>query len=195
MKKNGYFNHQTAIIDQKAKIGSNTNIWHWTHISENAIVGKNVTIGQSVFVGNGVVIGNNCKIQNNVSIYSGVTLEDGVFCGPSMVFTNVINPRASVNRKKEFKKTLVQKGVSLGANCTVICGNTIGEYAFIGAGAVVNSDIKPYGLYVGVPAKQIGWVNEIGERLNLPLEGKAQLRCANTGKTYQLMGSTVTVLE
>jgi len=165
-----YTAHETAIIDQGAKIGINTRIWHWTHICGGAIIGKKCSLGQNVFVGNRVVIGNNVKIQNNVSVYDNVTLEDDVFCGPSMVFTNVYNPRSEISRKNEYRDTLVKKGATLGANCTIICGHTIGQYAFIGAGAVVNCDVPDFALMVGVPARQIGWMNRFGERLDSPPE-------------------------
>ena len=165
-----YTAHETAIIDQGANIGINTRIWHWTHICGGAIIGKKCSLGQNVFVGNRVVIGNNVKIQNNVSVYDNVTLEDDVFCGPSMVFTNVYNPRSEISRKNEYRDTLVKKGATLGANCTIICGHTIGQYAFIGAGAVVNCDIPDFALMVGVPARQIGWMNRFGERLDSPPE-------------------------
>ena len=165
-----YTAHETAIIDQGANIGINTRIWHWTHICGGAIIGEKCSLGQNVFVGNRVVIGNNVKIQNNVSVYDNVTLEDDVFCGPSMVFTNVYNPRSEISRKNEYRDTLVKKGATLGANCTIICGHTIGQYAFIGAGAVVNCDVPDFALMVGVPARQIGWMNRFGERLDSPPE-------------------------
>ena len=181
-----YTAHHTAIIDQGAKIGDSCRIWHWVHISSGARVGSGCSVGQNVFIGNDVFIGNNCKIQNNVSIYDAVTLEDDVFCGPSMVFTNVYNPRSAVTRKDEYRKTLVKKGATLGANCTIMCGITIGEYSFIGAGAVVNKDVKPYALMVGVPAKQIGWMSQHGERLNLPIIGSGETTCPHTGMLYIL---------
>jgi UDP-2-acetamido-3-amino-2,3-dideoxy-glucuronate N-acetyltransferase len=165
-----YIAHETAIIDQGANIGINTHIWHWTHICGGAIIGEKCSLGQNVFIGNRVVIGNNVKIQNNVSVYDNVTLEDDVFCGPSMVFTNVYNPRSEISRKNEYRDTLVKKGATLGANCTIICGHTIGKYAFIGAGAVVNCDVPDFALMVGVPARQIGWMNRFGERLGSPPE-------------------------
>lgn len=178
--------HPTAIVDDGAKIGDGTRIWHWTHISGKASIGICCSFGQNVFVGNDVIIGNNCKVQNNVSIYDAVTLEDDVFCGPSMVFTNVYNPRSAVVRKNEYRRTLIKKGVTLGANCTIVCGVTIGEYAFIAAGAVVNKDVKPFALMAGVPAKHIGWMSEHGERLNLPLDGNAEAICQHTGRLYKL---------
>jgi UDP-2-acetamido-3-amino-2,3-dideoxy-glucuronate N-acetyltransferase len=180
--------HPTAIVDAGAKIGSGTRIWHWVHICAGARIGTMCSFGQNVFVGNDVTIGSRCKIQNNVSIYDAVTLEDDVFCGPSMVFTNVYNPRAAVARKDEYRKTRVGAGATLGANCTIICGITIGHHAFIGAGAVVNRDVKPFALVAGVPAKQIGWVSEHGERLALPLKGSGKAKCPATGVEYILEG-------
>jgi len=158
--------HPSAIVDEGAQIGEGSRVWHFSHVCSGARIGRNVSLGQNVFVGNKVVIGDNCKIQNNVSIYDNVTLEEGVFCGPSMVFTNVYNPRSLVERKNEYRNTFVKKGASLGANCTIVCGTTIGEFAFIGAGALVKKDVKPYSLMVGIPAKQIGWMSEYGEKLN-----------------------------
>jgi UDP-2-acetamido-3-amino-2,3-dideoxy-glucuronate N-acetyltransferase len=178
--------HPTAIIDDGAQIGDETRIWHWVHVCAGARIGACVSLGQNVFVGNKVVIGDHCKIQNNVSVYDNVTLEEGVFCGPSMVFTNVYNPRSLIERKSEYRNTLVKKGATLGANCTIVCGVTIGEFAFIGAGAVVNKDVKPYALMVGVPARQVGWMSEYGERLDLPLIGNAATICEQTGKRYEL---------
>lgn len=179
--------HETAIVDEGANIGAGTRIWHWVHICGGAKIGKSVSLGQNVFVGNKVTIGDNCKIQNNVSIYDNVYLEDGVFCGPSMVFTNVYNPRSLIERKAEYRPTLVSRGATLGANCTIVCGNTIGEFAFVGAGAVVASDVKPYALVVGVPAKQIGWMSEYGEQLDLPVNGDGSIECLHTGATYKLV--------
>ena len=187
--------HPTAIVDDGAKIGAGSRIWHWAHVCGGARIGEGVSLGQNVFVGNKVIIGDRCKIQNNVSVYDNVTLEEGVFCGPSMVFTNVYNPRALVERKNEYRDTLVKKGATLGANCTVVCGVTIGEYAFIGAGAVINKDVKPYALMVGVPARQIGWMSQYGEKLNLPLTGTAVATCATTGLQYQLQNDTLSVQE
>lgn len=178
--------HPSAIVDQGAQIGDGSCVWHFVHVCAGARIGKGVSLGQNVFVGNKVVIGDRCKIQNNVSIYDNVTLEGGVFCGPSMVFTNVYNPRALIERKAEYKDTLVKKGATLGANCTLVCGITVGEYAFIGAGAVVNKDVKPYALMVGVPAKQIGWVSQYGEQIPLPVTGQWQFTCPYTGQKYHL---------
>lgn len=178
--------HPTAIIDSGASIGHNTKIWHWVHVSSGAKIGDLCSLGQNVFVANNVVIGNNVKIQNNVSIYEGVILEDDVFCGPSMVFTNVYNPRSAVSRKHEYRTTLVKKGATLGANCTIVCGVTIGNYAFIGAGCVVNRDVPDYALMVGVPARQIGWMSQSGDKLDLPLDGHAETICEKTNLCYFL---------
>ena len=183
--------HPTAIVDEGARIGCDSRIWHWVHVCGGAIIGRSVSLGQNVFIGNKVVIGDNCKIQNNVSVYDNVTLEDGVFCGPSMVFTNVYNPRALIERKNEYQNTLVKKGATLGANCTVVCGVTVGEYAFVGAGAVVNTDVPAFALVVGVPARQIGWVSDYGARLDLPLTGSAETVCPQTGQRYVLDGNVV----
>ncbi len=179
--------HATAIVDPGADIGDGSRIWHWTHVCAGAHIGRNCSLGQNVFVGNRVTIGDNVKIQNNVSVYDNVTLEDDVFCGPSMVFTNVYNPRAAISRKAEYRDTLVRRGATLGANCTVICGTTIGEYAFIAAGAVANRDIAPYALMAGVPARQIGWMSRYGERLDLPLGGNGSATCPHTHEVYQLL--------
>jgi UDP-2-acetamido-3-amino-2,3-dideoxy-glucuronate N-acetyltransferase len=187
--------HSTAIVDEGAEIGAGSHIWHWVHVSAQASIGKGCSLGQNVYVGNDVKIGNNVKIQNNVSVYDAVTIEDDVFCGPSMVFTNVYNPRATVSRKDQYRRTLIQRGSTLGANCTIVCGITIGEYAFIGAGAVVNKSVPAYALMVGVPAKQIGWMSEFGEQLRLPLHGQAEVICENTGARYVLTGSTLTKIE
>jgi UDP-2-acetamido-3-amino-2,3-dideoxy-glucuronate N-acetyltransferase len=180
--------HPTAIVDEGAQIGEGTRVWHFVHVCSGAKIGKSVSLGQNVFVGNQVTIGDRCKVQNNVSVYDNVTLEEGVFCGPSMVFTNVHNPRALIERKNEYRSTLVKKGATLGANCTVVCGVTIGEYAFVGAGAVVNKDVKPYALMVGVPARQVGWMSQFGEQISLPLQGKGKDICHHTGATYILNG-------
>lgn len=178
--------HETAIVDAGAELGADTRVWHWVHVSAGAQIGEKCSLGQNVYVGNKVKIGNNVKIQNNVSVYDNVTLEDDVFCGPSMVFTNVYNPRSAVSRKDEYRNTLVKRGATLGANCTLVCGVTVGEYAFVAAGAVINRDVKPYALMVGVPARQIGWMSRFGERLNLPLHGEAQTICEHTGESYAL---------
>jgi len=178
--------HSTAIVDDGAQIGEGSRIWHWVHVCGGAKIGKGVSLGQNVFVGNKVVIGDHCKIQNNVSVYDNVILEEGVFCGPSMVFTNVYNPRSLIERKNEYRNTIVKKGATLGANCTVVCGTIIGECAFVGAGAVVNKDVKPYALMVGVPAKQIGWMSEYGEQIPLPLTGEGHYTCPHTGQQYTL---------
>ena len=178
--------HPSAIVDEGAEIGEGTRVWHFVHVCSGAKVGKNVSMGQNVFVGNKVTIGDNCKIQNNVSVYDNVHLEEGVFCGPSMVFTNVYNPRSLIDRKDEYRNTLIKKGATLGANCTIVCGVTVHEFAFVGAGAVVNKDVPPYALVVGVPAKQIGWISEFGEQLDLPLTGQAETTCRRTGIRYVL---------
>jgi UDP-2-acetamido-3-amino-2,3-dideoxy-glucuronate N-acetyltransferase len=183
--------HPSAIVDEGAQIGEGSRVWHFVHVCGGARVGKNVSMGQGVFVGNKVTIGDNCKIQNNVSVYDNVHLEEGVFCGPSMVFTNVYNPRSLIERKDEYRDTLVKKGATLGANCTIVCGVTIGEYAFVGAGAVVNKNVPTYALMVGVPAKQIGWMSEYGEQLDLPIEGTAEARCLHTGAIYRLRDGLV----
>ena len=183
--------HPTAIVDEGAQIGEDCRIWHWVHVCAGAKIGKGVSLGQNVYVGNKVVIGKQCKIQNNVSVYDNVTLEDGVFCGPSMVFTNVYNPRSLVERKNEYRNTLVKKGATLGANCTIVCGITIGEYAFIGAGAVINKDVKPYALMVGVPARQVSWMSEYGEQIPLPLEGEGEYKCPHSGQKYKLINNQI----
>lgn len=183
------FIHQTSVVDEGAKIGNGTKVWHFSHISSGAKIGCFVTIGQNVYVGNTSIIGDHCKIQNNVSVYDNVVLEEDVFCGPSVVFTNVINPRSSIERKNEYKDTLVLKGASLGANCTIICGVKIGAYSFVGAGAVVREDIPPFAVVAGVPAKQIGWISEHGDKLNLPLTGDCETKCNISGDTYILKGN------
>ena len=190
-----YFAHSTAIVDEGARIGDDSRIWHFAHVCAGARIGKSVSLGQNVFVSNRVVIGDRCKIQNNVSVYDNVTLEEGVFCGPSMVFTNVYNPRSLVERKDEYRDTLVGKGATLGANCTIICGVTIGAFAFVGAGAVVTRDVPAYALTVGTPARQIGWMSEFGERLKLPLQGGGQAVCPHTGARYILTGSVLAKSE
>jgi UDP-2-acetamido-3-amino-2,3-dideoxy-glucuronate N-acetyltransferase len=178
--------HPSAIVDDGAQIGAGSRVWHWTHVCGGARIGERCSLGQNVFVGNRVTIGNNVKVQNNVSIYDNVTLEDDVFCGPSMVFTNVYNPRSAVSRKDEYRDTVVRRGATLGANCTIVCGVTIGEFAFVGAGAVINDDVPPYALMVGVPARQIGWMSRFGERLALPLTGDGEAVCPHTGDRYRL---------
>jgi len=181
-----FYKHETAIIDDGAQIGKDSRVWHWAHVCSGAIIGDEVSLGQNVFVGNKALIGNKCKVQNNVSVYDNVHLGEGVFCGPSMVFTNVYNPRSLIERKDQYRDTIVKKGATLGANCTVVCGITIGEYAFIGAGTVVNKDVKPFALMVGVPAKQIGWMSVYGEQLALPLTGFEEVRCPHTNQKYRL---------
>jgi len=185
--------HETAIIDDGAKIGTGSRIWQWVHVCAGAKIGSDVSLGQNVFVGNKVIIGNKCKIQNNVSVYDNVHLEEGVFCGPSMVFTNVYNPRSLIERKDEYQDTFIKKGATLGANCTIVCGITVGKFAFIGAGAVVNKNVPDYALMVGVPSKQIGWMSEHGEKLDLPVLGNAQTTCKHTGQQYQLKNDKLIV--
>lgn len=187
--------HPTAIVDEGAAIGAGSRIWHWVHVSSGARIGTGCSLGQNVFIGSDVVIGNNVKIQNNVSVYDAVTLEDDVFCGPSMVFTNVYNPRSTVSRKSEYRPTLVKKGATLGANCTIVCGITIREHAFVAAGAVVTRDVPAYALVAGVPARQIGWMSAHGERLDLPLTGNQQAVCKATGARYELRNQEVTCLQ
>ncbi len=188
-----FYKHDSAIIDEGARIGAHCRVWHFAHICAGAQLGEKCSVGQNVFIGNKVKIGNNCKIQNNVSIYDNVYLEDDVFCGPSMVFTNVINPRSAIERKDQYKDTLVCKGATIGANATVICGVTLGEFCFIAAGAVITKDVKPFALVAGVPAKQIGWMSRYGERLNLPLTGNAQTTCPHTKEVYQLNDGAVRI--
>lgn len=180
--------HPSAIVDDGAQIGEGSRIWHWVHICAGARIGSGVSVGQNVFIGNKVIIGDKCKIQNNVSVYDNVILDEGVFCGPSMVFTNVYNPRSLINRKDEYRTTHIKKGATLGANCTIVCGITVGEFAFVGAGAVVNRDVLPYALMVGVPARQIGWMSEHGEQIPLPLHGEGQYVCPHSGAHYKLVG-------
>ncbi len=187
--------HATAIVDEGAQIGDGTRIWHWVHVSSGARIGAGCSLGQNVYVGNRVVIGDNVKIQNNVSVYDNVTLEDGVFCGPSMVFTNVYNPRSDVSRKDEYRDTLVKRGATLGANCTIVCGATVGEYAFVGAGAVVNRDVPAFALIVGVPGRQVGWMSRFGERLDLPLTGDAVAVCPHTGDHYALQAGVCRISD
>ena len=190
-----YTAHPSAIIDEGAQIGAATRIWHWVHVSAGARIGERCSLGQNVYVGSDVNIGNNVKIQNNVSVYDAVTIEDDVFCGPSMVFTNVFNPRSAVTRKNEYRPTLVKRGATLGANCTIVCGVTVGEYAFVGAGAVINKDVPAYALMVGVPAKQIGWMSKYGEKLGLPVFGQGKAKCEFTDSRYELDGGQLKYLE
>jgi UDP-2-acetamido-3-amino-2,3-dideoxy-glucuronate N-acetyltransferase len=187
--------HPTAIVDAGARIGDSTRIWHWVHVCSGARIGSGCSLGQNVFVGNRVVIGDHVRVQNNVSIYDGVTLEDGVFCGPSMVFTNVINPRAEVPRKDEFKATLVRRGATLGANCTIVCGVTIGCYAFVGAGAVVTRDVPDHALVVGTPARLAGWMSRSGEKLSLPIGGSGSASCPRTGERYTLRAGVCSLVD
>lgn len=186
-----WYQHPSAIVDEGAQIGEGSRVWHFVHVCGGARIGRKVSLGQNVFVGNRVVIGDACKIQNNVSVFDNVTLEEGVFCGPSMVFTNVYNPRALIERKDEYRDTRVMRGATLGANCTIVCGVTIGEFAFVGAGAVVHKDVPAYALMVGVPARQIGWMSEYGEQLALPLAGEAEAVCEHTGARYVLEGTAL----
>lgn len=188
-----YHVHESAIVDTGAKIGSGTRVWHFVHVCSGAQIGEGCSLGQNVFVGNKVTIGNNVKIQNNVSVYDNVHIEDDVFCGPSMVFTNVYNPRSFIERKTEYRDTLVKKGATLGANCTIVCGVTIGEYSLVGAGAVINKNVPAFALMVGVPAKQIGWISKYGEQLDLPLTGHVSATCEHTGEQYQLENDLVSI--
>ena len=189
------FVHETSFIDENVIIGQGTKIWHFNHILKDCKIGKGCSFGQNVVVGPNVSIGNNVKIQNNVSVYEGVTLEDGVFCGPSCVFTNVNNPRSEIVRKHEYRKTLVKRGVTLGANCTIICGVTLGKFAFIGAGAVISRDVPDYALMVGVPGKQVGWMSEYGEKLDLSVRGNGETICKHTNKKYLLKDDKVTLKD
>jgi UDP-2-acetamido-3-amino-2,3-dideoxy-glucuronate N-acetyltransferase len=184
-----YFAHETAVIDEGSEIGKGTKIWHFSHVMPNSKIGENCNIGQNVVISPDVVLGKNVKVQNNVSIYSGVICEDDVFLGPSMVFTNVINPRSAIVRRGEYSKTLVKRGASIGANATIVCGNNIGEYAFIGAGAVVTKEVLPYALVVGNPSKQIGWISEFGHRLGFDKNGFAA--CLESDEKYQLKDNKV----
>lgn len=186
-----FYQHESAIVDDGAQIGDDSRVWHFVHVCGGAEIGKGVSLGQNVFVGNKVTIGDKCKIQNNVSVYDNVHLEEGVFCGPSMVFTNVYNPRSLIERKDEYRDTLVKRGATLGANCTIVCGITIGEHAFVGAGAVVNKDVPAYAMVVGVPGKQIGWMSEYGEKLVLPITGEAEALCPHTQEKYLLSNGIV----
>ena len=187
-----YWKHDSAIVDEGAQLGEGTKVWHFAHVSAGARIGVGCALGQGVYVGNDVSIGNHVRIQNNVSVYDAVTLEDDVFCGPSMVFTNVYNPRAAVARKNEYRQTLVQRGATLGANCTVVCGVTIGRYAFVGAGAVVQKNVTDFALVVGVPARRIGWMSRHGERLVFA-DGRAV--CAHTGDAYELSGEVCALVS
>lgn len=190
-----YSRHPSAIIDEGAELGDGCRVWHFVHISSGARIGARCSFGQNVYVGNDVRIGDNVKVQNNVSIYDAVTLEDDVFCGPSMVFTNVYNPRSAVTRKDEYRRTLVRRGSTLGANSTIVCGVIVGEYAFVGAGAVVNRDVPDFALVLGVPARQAGWMSRFGERLPLPLEGQGEAVCPHTGDRYVLQGRAVRLIQ
>jgi len=190
-----FFAHETAIIDEGAQIGSGTRIWHWVHVCSGARIGENCSLGQSVFIGNRAFIGDNVKIQNNVSVFDDVTLEDDVFCGPSMVFTNVYNPRSAIPRKDEYRPTMVRKGATLGANCTVICGITIGYNAFIAAGAVINKDVPDFALMTGVPARRVGWMSRYGERIPLPLDGEGKYQCPHLGDCYLLENGKMRVVR
>jgi len=181
-----HYQHPTAIVDDGASIGAGSRIWHWVHICSGAQIGRDCSLGQNVFVASDVAIGNNVKIQNNVSVYDAVRLEDDVFCGPSVVFTNVYNPRAAVTRKDEYRPTYVKQGASLGANCTIVCGVTIGQYAFVGAGALINRDVPDFAVMAGVPARQIGWMSRHGEKLSLPVTGNGSATCTQTGEHYVL---------
>lgn len=189
-----YWAHDSAVVDDGAQIGDGSKVWHFSHVCAGARIGPGSSLGQGVYVGNDVVIGANARIQNNVSVYDAVTLEDDVFCGPSMVFTNVHNPRAAVSRKAEYRRTLVRQGATLGANCTIVCGATVGAYAFVGAGAVVTSDVPDHALVVGVPARRIGWMSRHGERLALPASGQGTAACPATGESYRLDGQALTLL-
>ena len=185
------FIHPTSIIDEGAEIGKHCKIWHWTHICKGAVIGDHCSFGQNVFIGNKVKIGNNVKVQNNVSIFDEVYIEDHVFCGPSMVFTNVYNPRSEIIRKEKYRPTVVKRGASLGANCTIICGITINKYAFVAAGSLVRNDLKPFELVAGVPAKQIGWMSAFGERMPLPKVGRDEWICTSTGDKYYLIDERI----
>ena len=186
-----HYQHPSAIVDDGAMIGAGSRIWHFAHVCGGARIGAGVSLGQNVFVGNRVSIGDRCKVQNNVSVYDNVTLEEGVFCGPSMVFTNVHNPRALIERKDQYRDTRVQRGATLGANCTIVCGVTVGAFAFVGAGAVVTKDVPDFALMLGVPARQTGWMSAFGEQLDLPVSGEGRAICPHTGDVYTLAGATL----
>ena len=194
MSGQDYFIDPTAVVDPGVSIGPKTKIWHFSHILCGTKIGAGCVISQNVMIGPDVTVGNGCKIQNNVSIYRGVTLEDDVFCGPSMVFTNVYNPRAAVVRKNEYRRTLVRQGATLGANSTLVCGITVGRHAFVGAGAVVQKDVPDFALVVGVPARQIGWMSRFGERLELPLQGQGEVACPNSTDRYRLDGTVLSLI-
>ena len=193
MSANNFFTHESAYVDKGCSIGEGTKIWHFCHVMPNCKIGKNCNLGQNVFVASKVVLGDNVKVQNNVSIYEGVICEDNVFLGPSMVFTNVYNPRSGIIRKDEYRKTIVRKGASIGANATIVCGNNIGKYAFIGAGAVIKSEVPDYALMVGVPARQVGWMSEFGERLEFDNNGIAT--CKGNDDKYQIKENKVTKIS
>ncbi len=193
MLEKSYYSHPTAIIDAGAQIGEDTKVWHFCHVMSDVVIGAGCNLGQNVFIANGVRLGNNVKVQNNVSIYTGVTCEDDVFLGPSMVFTNVINPRSAVSRKTEYLETKVGQGATIGANATIVCGNPIGRYAFIGAGAVVIKKVEDFALIVGNPGRQIGWMSRYGQRLNFDANGKAQ--CPESGEVYSLTANMVTLVD
>jgi UDP-2-acetamido-3-amino-2,3-dideoxy-glucuronate N-acetyltransferase len=190
-----YTAHDTAVIDDGAVIGAGTRVWHWTHVCGGAVIGRDCSLGQNVFVGNRARIGDNVKIQNNVSVYEGVTLEEDVFCGPSVVFTNVLNPRSRFPRKGQYRATRVRRGATLGANCTIVCGVEIGQHALIGAGAVVTRNVPPFALFLGVPARQTGWMSRYGDRLPLPLAGDGRARCPHTGDDYLLSHGVLRLVE
>ena len=185
--------HPSAIVDPGAVLGDGCRVWHFVHISAGARIGNGCSFGQNVYVGNDVRIGNNVKVQNNVSVYDAVEIEDDVFCGPSMVFTNVYNPRAAIERKSEYRRTRVRRGATLGANCTIVCGTTIGSHAFVGAGAVVNRDVPDFALMLGVPARRSGWMSRFGERLALPVAGEGSAECSHTGERYVLRGDVLSM--
>lgn len=190
-----HWQHPSAVVDEGAVLGEGSTVWHFAHVCAGARIGAGCSLGQGVFVGNDVVIGDRVRVQNQVSVYDAVTLEDEVFCGPSMVFTNVLNPRAAVSRKHAYRRTLVRRGATLGANCTIVCGCTIGEYAFVGAGAVVTHDVPAFALVVGVPARRVGWMSRHGEKLDLPAAGEGEARCPATGERYRLHGDSLSPLD